>query len=279
MLIRCWGARGSIPVSGEQYLKYGGDTTCLEIRTRSGELVVVDAGSGIRALGKEVHQQGVRSIHLIFTHAHLDHVMGFPFFRPIYSKGVRIELYGCPFAQGSVEGMLARTMSPPSFPVKYEDISALVCPHKDCTQRFTVGGIDVFPVLLSHPNQGIGYRFTENGRSFVFLTDNELTHVHPGGLKYEDYRAFAKGADLLIHDSEFTADEYKTTKTWGHSVYTDALRLALEAGVGRFGLFHHNQDRSDAAVDAMVQDCRRIVSEKGARMECSAVAAGSVFEL
>ncbi|MFA5138673.1 MAG: MBL fold metallo-hydrolase [Elusimicrobiota bacterium] len=279
MLIRCWGARGSIPVSGEQYLKYGGDTTCLEIRTRSGELVIVDAGSGIRALGKEVHKEGVRSLHLIFTHAHLDHVMGFPFFRPIYSKTTRIELYGCPFAQGSVESMLARTMSPPSFPVRFEDVSALLCPHKDCTQRFTVGSMDISPVLLSHPNQGIGYKFAENGRSFVFLTDNELTHAHPGGLKYEDYLAFAEGADLLIHDSEFTAEEYKTTKTWGHSVYTDALRLALEAGVESFGLFHHNQDRSDAALDAMVRDCRRIISERGSKMGCSAVAVGTVFEL
>ncbi|UCC64239.1 MAG: MBL fold metallo-hydrolase, partial [Anaerolineae bacterium] len=114
---------------------------------------------------------------------------------------------------------------------------------------------------------------------FVFLTDNELTYRHPGGLDYGDYVAFSAGADLLFHDAEFTEQEYVTKKTWGHSVYRDALELALEAGVGRFGLFHHNQDRTDAALEAMVQDCQRIVGESGADLDCFAVAGGMEIEL
>jgi ribonuclease BN (tRNA processing enzyme) len=128
--------------------------------------------------------------------------------------------------------------------------------------------------LLSHPNQGIGYKFVEDRKSFVFLTDNELTYKHPGGLDFQDYLKFASGADLLMHDSEYTKDEYKRTKRWGHSVYNDALHLAMEAGVKQFGLFHHNQDRPDTAVDEIVKDCRNIIRDNKSRLECFAARQG-----
>ncbi|MCX7826294.1 MAG: MBL fold metallo-hydrolase, partial [Verrucomicrobiae bacterium] len=119
----------------------------------------------------------------------------------------------------------------------------------------------------------------ENGKSFVFLTDNELDHPHLGGLRYEDYCGFAAGSDLLIHDAEFTDEEYQRTRGWGHSTYRRALQLAMEAGVRRFGLFHHNAERADAQLDAMVGECRQIVAAQGGRLEVFALTQTSSFEL
>jgi phosphoribosyl 1,2-cyclic phosphodiesterase len=262
MLIRCWGARGSIPVSGPDYLRYGGDTPCIEIRTRDDDVVIIDAGSGVRRLGTRLLAEDRHTYTMIFTHAHWDHIMGFPFFRPIYLPETRIDLIGCPYAQASVKAIISRIMTPPNFPVDFENITADVRYQEACQYTFTIGSLRVTPIPISHPNQGMGYRFEEDGKAFVFLTDNELTYVHPGGMAYADYRAFAQGADLLVHDAEYRPEDYQVTRTWGHSVYTDTLRLALDAGVARLGLFHHNQDRTDRAVEEMVEDCRRIAAAR-----------------
>jgi phosphoribosyl 1,2-cyclic phosphodiesterase len=262
MLIRCWGARGSIPVSGKEYLRYGGDTPCIEVRTKDDDIVIVDAGSGIRRLGNRLLAERRRDLTMIFTHAHWDHIMGFPFFKPIYQRGTRISLFGCPFAQDSVKRMIASIMAPPNFPVNFDDITAEISYQESCLLSFQIGSLTITPIPLSHPNQGVGYRFEEDGKSFVFLTDNELTYRHPGGMAYEDYCAFSKGADLLVHDAEFRTEEYRLTRTWGHSVYTDALQLALDAGVARLGLFHHNQDRTDKAVEEILEDCRRVAAAR-----------------
>jgi phosphoribosyl 1,2-cyclic phosphodiesterase len=269
MLIRCWGARGSIPVSGRNYLRYGGDTPCIEIRTRDDDIIIVDAGSGVRRLGSRLLAENRHDYTMIFTHAHWDHIMGFPFFKPIYLAETRISLFGCPFAQASVKAMISHIMAPPNFPVRFEDITAEIHYQETCQHTFTLGSLSVAPIPLSHPNQGMGYRFEEEGKSFVFLTDNELTYRHPGGMEYDDYCSFAKGADLLIHDAEYRTEDYRLTRTWGHSVYTDALRLALDAGVARLGLFHHNQERTDQAVEEMVEDCRRVAT--GRSLQCFAM--------
>jgi phosphoribosyl 1,2-cyclic phosphodiesterase len=269
MFIRCWGARGSIPVSGEEYLRYGGDTPCLEIRTEDNRIVIIDAGSGIRRLGNRLLAEDRHDYTMIFTHAHWDHIMGFPFFKPIYLPETRISIFGCPFAQSSVKGMITRIMAPPNFPVNFEDITAEIHYQETCQDTFTIGSLTITPIPLSHPNQGMGYRFQEAGKSFVFLTDNELAYRHPGGMAFEDYCAFAKGADLLVHDAEFRPEDYSLTRTWGHSVYTDALQLALDAGVERLGLFHHNQERTDRGVEEMVEDCRKTAA--GRSLECFAM--------
>lgn len=279
MIITCWGARGSIPVSGREYLKYGGSTTCIEIRTKNDEVIIIDAGSGIRKLGKKLLEEDRKKYSLIFTHAHWDHILGFPFFKPIYIKGTYIDMFGCPFAQESIKQMISRTMTYPNFPVNFEDINAEISYHGECEDSFSINSMVVTPILLSHPNQGIGYKFVEDNKCFVFLTDNELTFRHPGGLDYQDYLNFSLNADLLIHDSEFTEGEYRVTKAWGHSVYNDALKLALEAKVKNFGLFHHNQERTDEALDKIVEDCQRIIADSNASLECFALYEGMEIKL
>jgi phosphoribosyl 1,2-cyclic phosphodiesterase len=271
VIIRCWGSRGSIPVSGKQYLKYGGDTPCIEIRNKHDDIIIIDAGSGIRRLGNRLADEKRRSYTMFFTHAHWDHIMGFPFFKPIYSKRTQITMYGCPFTQVSVKHIISMIMAAPNFPVNFEDIKAGITYHETCGSTVSIHSMTITSIPLSHPNQGVGYKFEEDGKSFVFLTDNELTYRHHGGLRFEDYRRFSANADLLIHDAELNEKEYKTKKSWGHTVYKDALRLALEAGVKKFGLYHHNQERSDAEVDAFVEECHKIIKEQGRSLECFAV--------
>jgi phosphoribosyl 1,2-cyclic phosphodiesterase len=271
MIIRCWGARGSIPVSGQEYLKYGGDTTCIEIRTKDNDVVIVDAGSGIRRLGNRLIQEDIYECGIIFTHAHWDHLMGFPFFKPLYFTKTKIHVCGCPFSHTTPREMIERVMSPPNFPVRYADLRASIDYTGDCEGTFTIGSLTVTPIALSHPNQGNGYKFVEDGKVFVFLTDNELTFTHPGGLEYDDYRKFCEGSDLLFHDAEYTRLDYARRKEWGHSVYNDALDLAHEAKVKTLGLFHHNQERTDGEIDEIVKDCEHIIKERRSTMGCIAV--------
>jgi len=271
MIIRCYGSRGSIPVSGKEYLKYGGDTACMEIRSKNDEIIIVDAGSGIRRLGNMLQQEKRSEYNLIFTHSHWDHILGFPFFKPLFDEAATIHLMGCPLAQGSIKMLLSRAMSPPLFPVPFEKLKAAITYAGECPKSFWVDSIEIFSINLSHPNVGLGYKFIEDGKGFVFLTDNELGYRHRDGKAFEEYAEFAEGADLLIHDAEFTPQEYASTKIWGHSTYRDALRLALTARVKRFGLFHHNRDRTDGDLDGIVHRCREIIEAEGSEMECFAL--------
>lgn len=279
MIIKCWGARGSIPVSGKEYIKYGGSTTCMEVRSKNGEIIIIDAGSGIRKLGIKLLEEKKYSYDIVFTHAHWDHLLGFPFFKPIYTKKARIKMYGYPFAQKSIKELLKISMTPPYFPVNYEDIKANISYHEACKDKFQIDSVTVIPISLSHPNGGLGYKFIEDNKSFVFLTDNELTFKHPGGLDYKDYVDFSSGADLLIHDCEYTQKDYKTKKGWGHSIYKDALKLAMEANVKKFGLFHHNQERKDKDLDKIVKDCKQIIKKEKSNLKCFAVYEGMQIKL
>ncbi len=279
MIIRIWGSRGAIPVCGKQYLAYGGDTTCLEIRTAGGDVIIIDAGTGIRRLGNQLVAAKPQQLHLLFTHAHWDHLMGFAFFQPLFSKRFKIQLYRCPFSGRFMADILSQLMVPPVFPVSYSDITARMSYADACPQAFDIGSVRVIPIALSHPNGGSGYKFVENDRSFVFLTDNELGHVHPGGLDFSGYIDYCRQADLLVHDAEYTPDEYKTVRRWGHSSYADVLELAVRAEVKKLGLFHLNRERSDDAMEAIVNDCQNRITAKGIDLECVGVAADMVFEV
>lgn len=279
MYIKCWGSRGSIPVSGKEYLKYGGDTTCLEIRTKSNDIIIIDAGTGIRRLGNLLIKENQNKYHFIFTHTHWDHIMGFPYFKPLYSNHTEFRMYRCPFHSQLVKNIISNIMAPPNFPVKYSDIKAELLYEEACPTEFEIGSVKVIPIPISHPNGGSGYKFIEDKKSFVFLTDNELGFIHPGGLPYKDYVKFSSGADLLIHDAEYTPEEYKTFIDWGHSVYTDVLNLAFEAGVKKVGLFHLNQERTDREMNKIVKNCGKIIADKSNNMECFAVGCDMTFEL
>jgi len=274
MRIKFWGARGSIPVSGKNYNKYGGSTTCVEVRSKKNELIIVDAGSGIRLLGKELLKNSHNRFHMLFTHSHWDHVLGFPFFAPIYNKKTQIRIMGCSFSSDPVREIIAKTMQPPGFPVKFEEISARFEFASVCSAGCDVEGMQVLPIELSHPNNGLGYKFCEGGRTFAFLTDNELGYAHPGGRPLHDYVAFARGADLLVHDADYLPAEYPKRRTWGHSTWEQALDLALKAEVSSLGLFHHNQDRFDCDVDRVVAECSRRAKRSGSKLKCFAVREG-----
>jgi phosphoribosyl 1,2-cyclic phosphodiesterase len=262
MLIRCWGSRGSIAVSGKEHVKYGGDTTCIEVVGSSGDLIILDAGTGIRRLGNKLMQQEPGEINLFFTHSHWDHLSGFPFFKPLYQGHSHIHIRGPRTTQDSIMKVISHTMTPPYFPVELEDINADIEFLTTTQETIHIGSMTVKTIPLSHTNKGVGYRIEEDGKSFVFLTDNELTYKHPSGTTRSEYVKFAEGADLLIHDAEFTAQEYERTRGWGHSVYLDTLDMAIEAGVKELGLFHHNQDRTDDEIDAISDDCIKIIDER-----------------
>lgn len=279
MIIKSWGSRGSIPVSGPEYIKYGGDTTCIEITTANNDIIIIDAGTGIRRLGNRLVEQKLFHYHLLFTHAHWDHLMGLPFFKPLFLDDTVIDIYRCPSPGKYVEQMISKIMTPPHFPIRYDDLKALINYKKGCPDKFQIGSVTITPINLSHPGGGSGYKFTENGKTFVFLTDNELGYIHEGGLTYNDYLEFSRDADLLIHDAEYTPEEYDNQIDWGHSVYTDALSLALEANVTTLGLFHLNQNRTDRQMDAILNICQKIIDEQGKSLQCVAVDCNMSFEL
>lgn len=279
MRIRCWGARGSLPVSGAEFGKYGGNTTCLDIRASDGTVIVIDAGSGIRKLGNTLIKEGISTIHMLFTHVHWDHVIGFPFFNPIYIKNMDIRIFGSAGAQNGVKTLVSRTMEHPFFPVPFDQVPSKIDFLGDYRNSFEIGSLKIDTIILNHPQNGLGYRFTENNKSFVFLTDNELSYKHPEGLEFDDYMEFSKGADLFFHDAEYRKSEYTLTRSWGHSLYSDATELAIAAGVGQYGLFHHNIDRADDDLDSIVEECTKILAYRKSKIKCFAVSQGMEFNL
>jgi phosphoribosyl 1,2-cyclic phosphodiesterase len=284
MKIRIWGTRGSIPVPGSTTLRYGGNTTCLEIRTCRGQIIVVDAGSGVRNLGRFLSQEkDLPPIRFFFTHSHWDHLSGFPFFQPAYSISSSIAFCSGPHAQDFLRNNLTHQMKAPFFPVDFKYLRAKFdfrCerPHME-PGHCRLDGLEVCPVLLNHPNGGYGYKFMERGKTFVFLTDNELRFQHEGGLSREEYVDFCRGADLLFHDAQYTEEEYIITCGWGHSTFSDATDLAIESGVKRLGLIHHDPNRTDDDLDVQVAFCRDRIRKLGNPVECFAVPEGMLIDL
>ena len=223
--------------------------------------------------------EGIRDFTLLLTHAHWDHITGFPFFKPIYLSKTNLNILGCPYAREPIKDLLSRMMTAPNFPVKFDYMRAKIEYQDNSFESYKFGSIVITPIALSHPNKGTGYKFEEDGKSFVFLTDNELGFRHEGGLDFQDYLEFSKGADLLFHDAEYKEEEYKRNRGWGHSFYKDVVTLALEAGVKNLGLFHHNQERVDAEIDEIVSDCRKIIKKSGKKLECFAVGQSTQFQL
>jgi phosphoribosyl 1,2-cyclic phosphodiesterase len=285
MKIVVWGCRGSIPAPGPDTLRYGGESTCIEVRADNGEVIIIDAGSGIRKLGQQLlKDKSVKNLTLLLTHAHWDHLSGFPFFRPAFSPAYTISLCGGPDAQQSVQDYLSHQMDPPYFPIDFKYLKARFingcsCDKKNCIQSLTDMDrcIVCESIPLNHPNGGYGFKLTSKGASFVFLTDNELRYHHEGGLQREEYVEFCRNAGLLFHDAHYLEAEYANTRSWGHSTVRDAVDLALDAGVKKLGLFHHDPDRTDDEIDRQVDWCRKYIESRESRLDCFACAEGLEF--
>jgi phosphoribosyl 1,2-cyclic phosphodiesterase len=264
MRIKVWGCRGSIPSPGGDTSRYGGNTTCVEVRLGDGSLIVIDAGSGIRNLGRELARRGgPEIIHLFLTHAHWDHLQGFPFFLPAYRKGFTLQVWGGPRSASLLRSYLREQMTPPFFPVKYAELGARIRYPARPAAEIAVGPARIQSIPLTHPDGGYGFKFTEAGRSFVFLTDNELGYRHPGGLSPRRYAEVCRGVDLLMHDAQFTEEEYRLTRGWGHSTFPAVVELCRAAGPKRFGLIHHDPQHTDPQLDRFVSDCRRALGRGG----------------
>lgn len=279
MDIKCWGSRGSVSVSGKQYVKYGGDTTCIEISAKTGETIIIDAGTGIRQLGNSLLKRDITRYHLLFTHAHWDHIQGIAFFRPLQYGKVNIIIQDRKFSGIRTQDVLSEVMSQPFFPIGLADLKADIRFDKALNNTFSIGSLDIETIPTSHTGGGLGYKFTEDGKSFVFLTDNELGYDHPEGKGFQAYLDFSRDVDLLFHDGEYTEDEYKKKTSWGHSSIQDVLRLASQAGVKKIGLFHLNQDRTDDQMDQIVSHCRAELKKKNTPLDCFAVFSGMSIHL
>jgi len=287
MKITVWGCRGSICVSGPTTRSYGGNTTCLEIRMSSGRLIIVDAGSGMRLLGKKIMRGDfTQDIVFVLTHAHRDHLIGFPFFAPAYHKNFSITLCGGATSTHRIKDHLRHEMEEPYFPINIDIMKAELRSGCCCSEAGCDGSMNglldqnqCHSIPLNHPNGGYGFKFTDNGKTFIFLPDNELRHLHAGGMSREHYVNFCKGADLLFHDAQYTDKEYAKTRGWGHSTYEDAVQLAIDADVKSLGLFHHDPDRSDDEIDQQVGACRKMIGQSGAKIDCFAVTENMIIDL
>ena len=244
--VKFWGVRGSIPTPMPENLGYGGNTTCLELRTPSNEVLVIDGGTGIRSLGCALLNEFAGeqiNLRLFLTHFHWDHIQGLPFFMPLYSSLNRVTfLSGIP--PETVRDTLAGQMVSPYFPVPFNFLAAKRDFVEICHQGATHAGITIRSFPMNHPQGAFGYRFECNGAVVVHASDFEHGDPHLDGV----LREFASGADVLICDSQFTPEEYESRKGWGHSTWMECTRVARDAKVKRLILFHHAPEHNDAAV-------------------------------
>lgn len=258
MRVTLWGTRGSIAAPGPETIRYGGNTSCVEMRGKRNALVVLDAGTGIQRLGATERAGGGR-IDLLLTHLHMDHIQGLGFFEPLYEPGREIHIWGPPSPTLDLRTRLARYLSPPLFPVRLPDLPCRLALHNVPPERFEVGGLEVEAELVCHPGSTVGYRISEGGRSVAYLPDHEPAlgvRDFPGRPEWTSGFSLAAGANLLIHDAQYTIEEYRERIGWGHSAIRDALAFATLAGAGRLVPFHHDPTHDDAMLDRIDASAR-----------------------
>jgi phosphoribosyl 1,2-cyclic phosphodiesterase len=283
LILFFWAARGSFPPPGPDTVRYGGNTPCIELRTATDWLVVLDAGTGIRELGRKLIDSSdgapIRG-DVFLTHAHWDHIQGIPFFAPIFAKGNQFTIWGSRSLAGRVDQVVRDQMSPVVFPVSFDQVDATIQFSEVGSELYRGNGYQMRAFPVRHPGGALGYRFfgpDDTRGGLVYISDNELG----AGGEYDtpsDWREqlveFVRGADVLVHDSMYTKDEYGLHHGWGHSTYEDAVELALEGGVETLVLYHHRPERTDAEVDDHLAACRAAVDSRGGRLNVLAAAEG-----
>jgi ribonuclease BN (tRNA processing enzyme) len=251
---RIWGCRGSLPTPGANTLAFGGNTSCIAVELDDGTLVVFDAGTGIRELGLALGNDNSRPIHVCLTHLHLDHVEGLRFFAPLWRPESEIHIWGPPSAVTPLFDRIARAFSPPLFPVQLSDVPCSLSVHDVPEGEWELGSARLLAEPVIHPGPTLGYRIACGGNTLGYIPDHEPFLGRGNGDRPADWLsgyAVAADVDVLVHDAQFTDDEYPSRVGWGHSSVDQAVRYARAAGVKRLVLFHHDPLRSDDELAAL----------------------------
>jgi phosphoribosyl 1,2-cyclic phosphodiesterase len=276
-----WGTRGTIPSPGAYTARFGGNTACVEVRDGRGHLVILDAGTGIRGLGKQLVGAGGAErlrAHIVLSHAHWDHIQGLPYFAPFFMAGNVITVWGPKQGAVSMEEILRQLMQPMVFPVPLDALAATLEVKHVNSDPIETEGCTITSMRVRHPGVTLAYRLAmPDGVAVVYVTDDELG---PGG-DYdvgprwrERFLKFIDGADLLIHDSMYTPAEYETHAGWGHSTFAEAVQLARESGAKRLALFHHEPEHTDEVMEGIAEQARVLARRGGGTTEIVAAAEG-----
>jgi phosphoribosyl 1,2-cyclic phosphodiesterase len=239
-----WGCRGSLSTPGEQTVKYGGNTSSVEVRPDSGRLVILDAGTGIRPLGLSLRERPAR-IDLLLTHLHLDHVEGLGFFAPLFFDGCAITIWGPHQNGSSLSDKIRGYLSPPFFPRRFDELPSRIEFVECGAETWQIDELRITTAVVQHPGNTLAYRLEEDGRAFAFVPDNEL------GLSPESGLEVAENVDLLFHDAQYTDSEYETRVGWGHTSLPDLPAFLDAARPKRAVMFHHDPAHSDAELETM----------------------------
>ncbi|WP_347274422.1 MBL fold metallo-hydrolase [Candidatus Kuenenia sp.] len=281
--VKFWGVRGSIPIPGVKTTKYGGNTACVEVRFPNC-LFIFDAGTGIKELGNQLCAEGNKvKAHIFLSHFHWDHIQGLPFFKPAYLKGNEIIIYGMGLQGERLEHIISNQMESVYFPVRLQSLQAKIKFKKLWEGNYVIDGIKVDTLYINHPGRAMGYVITYENKKICYFTDNEIVPIPlwtDEAYKYE-YKQdiiekmlqLIEGADLLIHDAQYTNQEYQHKVGWGHSSIPEVLSLALQGRVKKLALFHHDPESFDEHIDAHIKNCVELLDDQY-DMECFAALEG-----
>lgn len=276
MIIKFWGVRGSIPSPGAEFVRYGGNTSCVSVQLNSDDMYIFDAGTGLKKLGGELYGND-SNIYIIHTHNHWDHIQGFPFFTPLYEKGRKIHVFKITSEQRRMCALVEQ-MDGAHFPVHANDlVSDYICPDELPADFLRRNGLDIESIHTNHPGGGYGYRINHDHHSIVYLTDNELNPPGEITTQLDEFVDFCKDADILIHDAQYIDEDMPHKRGWGHSLVRESCDLAMAANVKQLVLFHHDPDRTDDEIDALEEFAQQQL--QGTGIEVLAAFEGMKFYL
>lgn len=266
MEVTVWGCRGSVASPGPDTVRYGGNTPCVEVKLSDGTPVVLDAGTGIRALGAKLQLEKPKEIHLLLSHLHLDHLVGLGFFRPLFIPGQKVHMWGPQSPVETLEARISRYLSPPLFPVQLADLQADVELHDVPDEPWQIGSATVLGDPVSHQGPTLGYRIEENGRALTYIPDHEPSigmDLHDVEQDWISGFRLASETDVLLHDAQYSQEEYEAHVGWGHSSIDHVVTLAQRAHARELVLFHHDPFHSDADLEILEVEARRLWGSQG----------------